>query len=46
MCIRDRDNYWWFKLGGIEYRIPKPFELGAVATLAERSVEYLSLIHI
>lgn len=38
----DRDNYWWFKLGGIEYRIPKPFELGAVATLAERSVEYLT----
>ncbi|MBK8745549.1 LPD38 domain-containing protein [Propionivibrio sp.] len=38
----DRDNYWWFKFGGIEYRIPKPFELGAVATLAERSVEYLT----
>jgi hypothetical protein len=35
----DRDNYWWFKLGGIAYRIPKPFEIGAMATLAERGVE-------
>jgi len=38
----DRDNFWWFKFGGIEYRIPKPFELGAVASLAERSMEYLT----
>ena len=37
----DRDNFWWFKFGGIEYRIPRPFEVGAVGTLAERSVEYL-----
>lgn len=37
----DRDNFWWFKFGGVEFRIPKPFEVGAVATLAERSVEYL-----
>jgi hypothetical protein len=37
----DRNNYWWFKLGGIAYRIPKPFEVGAIATLAERSAEYL-----
>jgi hypothetical protein len=35
----DRDNYWWFKIGGIAYRIPKPFEIGAIATLAERGVE-------
>jgi hypothetical protein len=35
----DRDNYWWFKFGGIGYRIPKPFEIGAIATLAERGVE-------
>ncbi|MBC7662787.1 MAG: hypothetical protein H7276_03165, partial [Caulobacter sp.] len=34
-----RDNFWWFKFGGMAYVIPKPFELGAVATLAERSVE-------
>ena len=37
----DRDNYWWFKLGGIAFRIPKPFEIGAVATLAERSAELM-----
>jgi hypothetical protein len=37
----DRDNYWWFKVGGIAFRIPKPFEIGAVGTLAERSLEYM-----
>jgi hypothetical protein len=37
----DRDNYWWFKVGGIAFRIPKPFEVGAVGTLAERSLEYM-----
>jgi hypothetical protein len=35
----DRNNYWWFKLGGTAFRIPKPFEIGAVATLAERGFE-------
>jgi len=28
----DRNNYWWFKVGGIAYRIPRPFEIGAAAT--------------
>lgn len=37
----DRDNYWWFKLGGMAFRIPKPFEIGAIATLAERAAEYM-----
>ncbi len=37
----DRDGFWFFKFGGVEYRIPKPFEVGAAASLAERSVEYL-----
>lgn len=37
----DRNNYWWFKLGGTAFRIPKPFEIGAMATLAERGVELL-----
>lgn len=32
----DRNNFWWFKVGGIAFRIPKPFELGAIGTLAER----------
>lgn len=35
----DRDNNWWFKFGGVAFRIPKPFEIGALATLAERGVE-------
>ena len=35
----DRDNYWWFKVGGVALRIPKPFEIGALASLAERSAE-------
>lgn len=37
----DRDGFWWFKLGGIAYRIPKPFEIGAMATLAERGADFL-----
>lgn len=37
----DRDSYWFFKFSGIEFRIPKPFELGAVASLAERSLEFM-----
>lgn len=35
----DRDGFWWFKFGGTAFRIPKPFEIGAIATLAERGVE-------
>ena len=35
----DRDNSWWFKIGDTAYRIPKPFEIGAIGTIAERSVE-------
>ncbi len=38
----DRDNYWWFKFGGTAFRIPKPFEIGAIASLAERGVELYS----
>lgn len=38
----DRDNFWWFKIGGVAFRIPKPFEIGAIATLAERSAEYMT----
>lgn len=37
----DRDNYWWFKLGGEAYRIPKPFEVGALGTIAERIAEQI-----
>lgn len=35
----DRDTYWWFKIGDMAFRIPKPFELGAFGTIAERSYE-------
>jgi hypothetical protein len=35
----DRDNYWWFKIGSTAYRIPKPFEIGAIGTMAERTAE-------
>jgi len=39
----DRDNFWWFKLPGIDvaYRIPKPFEIGALGTLSERILEQM-----
>lgn len=35
----DRDGFWWFKFGGVAFRIPKPFEVGAIASVAERGVE-------
>lgn len=37
-----RDNYWWFKVGDKAFTMPKPFELGAVATIAERVAELLA----
>ena len=39
----DRDNFWWFKLPGMDqaYRIPKPFEVGAFGTIAERVAEQI-----
>jgi len=38
----DRDNYWWFKIGGKAIYVPKPFEIGAIATLAERTAELMT----
>jgi Large polyvalent protein associated domain 38/ADP-Ribosyltransferase in polyvalent proteins len=38
----DRDNFWWFKIADVAFRIPKPFEIGAIGTLAERGVEYFA----
>lgn len=35
----DKQTYWWFKIGGTAYRIPKPFEIGAAATMAEYGFE-------
>ncbi|MDO5691118.1 MAG: hypothetical protein Q4G70_01380 [Pseudomonadota bacterium] len=37
----DRDAYWWFKIGDKAFRIPKPFEVGAIGTLAERTAEWM-----
>ena len=37
----DRDTYWWFKIGDRAYRIPKPFEVGAIGTIAERTAELM-----
>jgi hypothetical protein len=31
----DRNNYWWFKVGNVAYRIPKPFEIGAAGSAVE-----------
>jgi len=38
----DRNNYWWFKVGGVAFRVPKPFEIGAIGTLAERLYEWMA----
>ena len=39
----DRDNFWWFRLPGMDYafRIPKPFEIGAFGTLVERTLDQI-----
>jgi hypothetical protein len=39
----DRDYFWWFKVPGTDlaFRIPKPFEIGAIATLTERTLEQI-----
>lgn len=37
----DRDNFWWFKVGEMAFRIPKPFEVGAIGTVAERTAELM-----
>lgn len=37
----DRDNFWWFKVGDKAFRIPKPFEVGAIGTVAERTAELM-----
>lgn len=31
----DRNNYWWFKIGQTAYRLPKPFEIGAMGSAIE-----------
>lgn len=42
LTAEDRDLYWHFWLGGSHYRIPKPFEVGAIfATVPERIWEWM-----
>jgi len=40
----DRDAFFWFKIPGTQtaVRIPKPFEMGAIATLVERFTEQMA----
>jgi hypothetical protein len=38
----DRDNFWWFKIGDTAFRIPKPFEIGSLGTIAERTYEQIT----
>ena len=35
----EKDTYWNFFIGGMHWRIPKPFEVGAIATMAERLLQ-------
>jgi hypothetical protein len=37
----DRDNFWWWKVGDTAIRIPKPFEIGGIASIFERAVEQM-----
>lgn len=37
----DRDTYWAFKVGDVMYRLPKPFEIGAVGSIVGRLFEYI-----
>ena len=39
----DRDNFWWFRIPGMDeaIRVPKPFEIGAFGTMTERVLEQI-----
>ncbi|MHB0820138.1 LPD38 domain-containing protein [Stutzerimonas stutzeri] len=34
-----KDSYWFFRIGDQAFFLPKPFEVGAISTLAERLAE-------
>lgn len=34
-----KDTYWFFRIGDNAFFLPKPFEVGAIATLAERTLQ-------
>jgi hypothetical protein len=33
--------YWYIRIGNDQFFIPKPFEVGAIATVAERGLEQM-----
>src|SRR5581483_2554528 len=35
----DRENFWWIRAGNNGLRIPKPFELGALATVIDNATQ-------
>jgi hypothetical protein len=35
----ERDNFWLVRMGGTVFRLPKPFEIGAMATVIDRGLE-------
>jgi hypothetical protein len=35
----EKDNYWSFRIGDKIFRLPKPFEIGAMATVIDRGLE-------
>lgn len=36
-----KDSYWFFRIGDSAFFLPKPFEVGAIATMAERLTEQM-----
>ena len=34
-----KDTYWFIRIGDMKYFLPKPFEVGAIATIAERTLQ-------
>lgn len=36
-----KDTYWFFRIGDNAFFLPKPFEVGAIATMAERIAEQM-----
>lgn len=36
-----KDSYWFFRIGDNAFFLPKPFEVGAIATMAERLTEQM-----
>ncbi len=37
-----KDTYWYFRVGDNAFFLPKPFEVGAIATMAERMTEQVT----